>query len=115
MFFQANRELNKPKRPLTAITRYRLDRSKELNVPFSDLLKKDALKWDEVPADVRKKYENEYQKDRERYHEELKLWEERMVNEGREDLIRKTVVKDNESKSTRRSSSTRRSKPVREE
>ncbi|XP_015122488.1 transcription factor A, mitochondrial isoform X2 [Diachasma alloeum] len=95
------RELGKPKKPPTMFILFMLSRAhtKNKGMKFSDWLSIAAKEWNEAPADVKAKFENETKKLMEEYKKEMINWEEKMIKLGHIDVVRKQVLMELKGKS----------------
>ncbi|KAK5641810.1 hypothetical protein RI129_010357 [Pyrocoelia pectoralis] len=86
------RDTSKPKRPLTNFG-YFIQEKRELpenkGQKLADLLNKYKEAWNKLSDDGKEKYTQMFKHDQERYHAEIKKWEAKMIEEGKENIIRK--------------------------
>lgn len=49
--------------------------------------------WKNVDPEFKKKLSEECRKDNEKWNEEMKVWEEKMIKSGNLDVVRTTILK----------------------
>nr|UOA02778.1 transcription factor A mitochondrial-like protein [Monochamus saltuarius] len=82
------KETNKPKRPMGAYALYIKEQSQIKNVSMKDLISSLKDDWTKLSEDEKTKYKNQFLKEREKYETAMADWEEKMLKEGRDNLIR---------------------------
>lgn len=88
------KETGKPKRPLTSYMRYVIDKTKGDSRPIKDVAADLKSGWASLSAQEKERYHNEYLQDKKRYEMEMKNYENRMLNQGREHLVRNKSLLD---------------------
>ncbi|KAK0159700.1 hypothetical protein PV327_010788 [Microctonus hyperodae] len=88
------KELGRPKRPPTTFVLYMLSRldTRPKNTKFSEWLSDVGKEYENLPAELKLKFQNESAKLREQYKIELGVWESKMIKMGHIDVIRRKVL-----------------------
>ncbi|XP_072745474.1 transcription factor A, mitochondrial isoform X1 [Anoplolepis gracilipes] len=86
-------ELGKPKRPLTAFILFVQDNkmSKDSHVSQQDWLSNLGKEWKNLTMEAKSKYITDAAQLSEKYKVEIKKWEENMIREGHQDLLKSTL------------------------
>ncbi|XP_060521263.1 transcription factor A, mitochondrial-like isoform X2 [Cylas formicarius] len=85
---QLFRESNKPKKPQTPYNLFLSEKSKMTNKSIKVLMSELKGEWAQLPDREKDKYQFQYLKEKERYEREIAAWEEKMLREGRSDMVR---------------------------
>lgn len=83
-----SRDLHKPKRPLGPYMQFLMEKSKDEKENMVVLMQKYKGQFQLLPDAVKQKYVQLFEDDRKRYELQMKEWEQRMIAEGHEDLVR---------------------------
>jgi len=86
------REAKKPKRPIGSFIYFikeKLDLPQNKNKKLVEILNEFKGEWKNMTDAKKEKYIKMNEADRQRYEQEMKTWEAKMVKEGRADLTRK--------------------------
>lgn len=67
---------------------YIKEQSQIKNVSMKDLISSLKGDWTKLSEDEKTKYKNQFLKEREKYETAMADWEEKMLKEGRDNLIR---------------------------
>ncbi|XP_025103318.1 transcription factor A, mitochondrial-like [Pomacea canaliculata] len=87
------RDLGKPKKPPNAYMVFlRSFLPEQGGVPMKLFLKQVADHWHNIPKEGKEIYEKDAREEREKYKKELEEWEKKMIEIGREDLVRKSFL-----------------------
>lgn len=87
------RENEKPKRPIGAYMLFLLDQAKvHQNKSYPELMKELKNPWANLDPTEKSKYVEAANKAKEQYKEDLEKWEKKMIEEGNEDLVRKSTL-----------------------
>ncbi|KAF5270715.1 hypothetical protein FQA39_LY01453 [Lamprigera yunnana] len=89
---QLRHELHKPKGPLSSYGYFIKEKRmlpENKNALLGNVLKRYMEEWSQLSKDEKNRYSRMYQDDRNRYEAEMVTWEKKMVQEGKEKLIRK--------------------------
>ncbi|XP_011258733.1 transcription factor A, mitochondrial isoform X1 [Camponotus floridanus] len=86
-------ELGKPKRPLTAFVLFMQDNKmvKDPQISQQDWMKNMSNEWKNLIIEDKNKYIAKAARLSEKYKIELKNWEENMIREGHQDLLKSTL------------------------
>lgn len=87
------KEANKPKRPLGPFMYYLMELAKKENKKMNEIVKEVKGKWELVPENEKKRYQDLYLQDKLRYEREMKEWEAKMIREGNKAIVRNTTLK----------------------
>ncbi|XP_018576996.1 transcription factor A, mitochondrial-like [Anoplophora glabripennis] len=82
------KETNKPKRPMGAYALYVQEQSKIRNISNKDLIPSLKVEWEKLSEEEKNKYRSQFLNEKEKYETGMAEWEEKMIKEGRDDLIR---------------------------
>lgn len=99
--FQRLRENDKPRKPLSGFLRFLKESSGKLprdpEQHYRDWQKKVAEKWNSMPENERKPYNDAAHADFNKYKQEIAKWELKMVRLGNIDLVREEALIEHES------------------
>lgn len=86
-------ELGKPKRPLSVFVLFLQDNRmlKDSKVPQKDWMRNMSKEWKNLTIEAKNKYSAEAARLLEKYKTETKKWEENMIQEGHQDLLKSTL------------------------
>lgn len=91
---QTVKELNKPKKPLSAIMTFALEKSKSDNIPYKDFMKVAKIHYDSLPCAAKDKYEENAAQARALYNKDLEEWEEKMIKSGYTTFVRQKTLQE---------------------
>ncbi|XP_025103316.1 transcription factor A, mitochondrial-like isoform X2 [Pomacea canaliculata] len=84
-------DLGKPKRPPNGYMAFvRSSLHERGDVPMKQFMKELADCWRNIPKEEKEIYEEDARIEREKYKKELEEWEKKMIEIGREDVVRKS-------------------------
>lgn len=95
------KETEKPKRPVGPYLLYLKEQSLAKNMSQKDLMASLKGQWAALPEAEKKKYQDEYVKENEKYNVLLRSWEEKMIAEGHKDLVRAKTLQEIEVRPSR--------------
>ncbi|XP_025103304.1 transcription factor A, mitochondrial-like isoform X1 [Pomacea canaliculata] len=87
------RDLGKPKRPSNPYIAFvRSSLHERGGVPLNQFMKELADHWHNIPNEKKEIYEKDARVEKEKYKKELEEWEKKMIDIGREDVVRKSSL-----------------------
>lgn len=90
---KAMKDYQKPKKPIGAYMLYILDEVKSYpDKTYIQLMSELKDKWAELSEGAKSKYITEAARRAEQYQEDLKKWENKMIQEGNEELVRRSTL-----------------------
>jgi len=95
-----SKEEGKPKRPASSFGIFlkEFTQSHREGKSFNEVIKEIKDKWTKLPESEKNIYKAEFEKNRVEYEKNLKAWENRMLAEGKEQLIRVKTLKAHQAK-----------------
>nr|ANA11557.1 mitochondrial transcription factor A [Dastarcus helophoroides] len=87
-----NKEEGKPKKPLTPHMQYMMDLAKQENKKIPELMKEIKDRFHALSEIEKQKYEIKYKTEKEKFDKDLKAWEEKMISEGKTELVRQATL-----------------------
>lgn len=89
--FQELIQLKKPKKPLNAYAIFLTEMSKTRNMSIKTLLSEIGEEWKNLTDKDKEVYETEARNLKVEYEKQMKIWEDKMLLEGRRELLRKKI------------------------
>lgn len=89
------RKEDKPKKPPPAYFYFVIEHAKGDNKQIRELLIKMKGEWANLTEVEKEKYNVQYAEHKKQYEKELAAWEEKMISEGKKQLVRRRTLKDN--------------------
>ncbi|VEN60781.1 unnamed protein product [Callosobruchus maculatus] len=90
------KETNKPKRPVVPFLRFMMEQCKMRNLSLRQLMGDPSLKagWNGLPEAAKKRYQEEYEKEKKQYAKALEEWEAKMIELGHPKAVRMQTLGD---------------------
>lgn len=82
------RDAERPKRPSSSYILFILEQAKLTNSAPVKIILQGGAKWKSLTEEEKAKYFEQAQANKRKYEEEMSKWEAKMIQEGRQDMIR---------------------------